>query len=127
MATTSTNPAASTTYYGGGAATNALSATLGSRRLHVPKAGAIKACIGFFWQTAGSTGLTSTLSISSSAGFTTVGSAGHNAAATGVNNYALNIGVTQGSYIEFRWVTPAWGTAPTAPASLSSEFVVLID
>jgi hypothetical protein len=128
LANTSANPAQNTTYYGGGAATNAFSTTLGSRRLHVPKAGRIKACIGFFWQIAGSTVLTSTLSISvNGAGFTTVGTSGHNATATAVSNYALNIAVAQGSYIEFRWVTPGWSTYPTAPIGLSAEFVVLID
>jgi hypothetical protein len=120
------NPAASKSYYGGGAFSAALSETQTSRRIYVPKAGTIKACYGFFYQSAASTGLTGTLYIRvNNSSETSVGTAAHNTSSSVYSNTGLSISLAQGDYIEFRWLTPAWtGTLPT---NLTCNFIMYVE
>jgi hypothetical protein len=124
LATAALNPVAGTNYYGGGAASAALSTTVQSRRLYMPKAGTIKACYGYFFQTASASGNTGTLAINvNNGGYTTVGTAAHNVASSIYSNTGLSIAVAQGDYIEFRWTAPA----TTAPTNVTSEFIVYVE
>jgi len=124
LATAALNPVAATNYYGGGAASAALSTTVQSRRLYMPKAGTIKACYGYFFQTASASGNTGTLAINvNNGGYTTVGTAAHNVASSIYSNTGLSIAVAQGDYIEFRWTAPA----TTAPTNVTSEFIVYVE
>ncbi len=125
LATATVNPANSTSYYGGGAASAALSTTQASRRIYAPKAGTIKACYGFFQQTSGTGTQTATLYIRiNNSSETTVGTAAHNVSSSIYSNTGLSIAVAQGDYIEFRWLTPAFTTPPTA---LTCEFVIYVE
>jgi hypothetical protein len=124
LATAALSPFAGTNYYGGGAASAALSTTVQSRRLYMPKAGTIKACYGYFFQTASASGNLGTLAINvNNGGYTTVGTAAHNVASTVYSNTGLSISVAQGAYIEFRWTAPA----TTAPTNVTSEFIVYVE
>jgi hypothetical protein len=124
LATAALNPVAGTNYYGGGAASAALSTTVQSRRVYMPKAGTIRACYGYFFQTASASGNLGTLAINvNNGGYTSVGTAAHNVASTIYSNTGLSISVAQGDYIEFRWTAPA----TTVPTAVTSEFIVYVE
>jgi hypothetical protein len=128
LANTTTNPASNTTYYGGGAASNTLSATATSRRIYFPKAGTIKACYGFFYQTAavGAANATLYIRVNNSTDILVTTASHTGTTSTLYSNTGLSTAVSQGSYIEFKWVTPASGWT-TPPTNMTSEFTIYVE
>jgi hypothetical protein len=114
MTTALTSPADSSTYYGGHAASAALTATAGARKMYVPKTGFVRDAQIFVFNVAGSSELSTFWLVKNDATSSSIGTANHNVSSILVSNYALNVSVTQGDYLEFKWVTPAWVVNPTS-------------
>lgn len=114
MTTALTSPADSSTYYGGHAASAALTATAGARKMYVPKTGFVRDAQIFVFNVAGSSELSTFWLVKNDATSSSIGTANHNVSSILVSNYALNMSVTQGDYLEFKWVTPAWVVNPTS-------------
>jgi hypothetical protein len=82
--------------------------------MYVPKTGFVRDAQIFVYNVAGSSELSTFWLVLNGATSSSIGTANHSATAILVSNYALNVSVTQGDYLEFKWVTPAWGTNPTS-------------
>ena len=118
LATTGSNLAASTTYRMGAPVRNQLNTTSGRTRIYVPRPGKVKYAHLYIRTngTLASAG-TSTLALnknsSISESIATSTTAGSSADAT-VSSTAISMSVVQGDFLEINWITPAWGTLPTA-------------
>lgn len=110
-------PADETTYYFGSRDDSAPAAAATYFRIVIPKTGAIKA-VALFQLVAGVLGTneaTSLLLRLNNTSDTTIvnGTFVQNAEQAIYTNTALNIAVSAGDYVEFKWLTPAWATNPT--------------
>lgn len=118
LATTGSNPAASTTYILGAAVRANLSTVQGATRIYVPRPGRVRYA-NVLTRTNGVTAsagtstlfLTKNTTLSETLGTsTTLGS-------TTTDNFtstAVSMSVAQGDFLEIRLTTPAWATLPTA-------------
>ena len=118
LATTGSNLAASTTYRMGAPVRNQLTTVSGRTRIYVPRPGKVRYAHLYIRTngTLASAG-TSTLSLGKNSSvsevISTSTSAGSSADAT-VSSTAISMSVALGDFLEINWVTPAWGTLPTA-------------
>lgn len=107
------SPADSTTYYFGSC--NAFVTTADISRIYIPATGTITGARVFF-NNSGILGSNQTSSVYIRVNNTTdhlISSFVRNDAASASFAGTLSISVNAGDYIEFKWVTPAWGTNPT--------------
>ncbi|MGB3949062.1 MAG: hypothetical protein WBM13_13840 [Bacteroidia bacterium] len=115
LASIPVNPADATTYYFGSNVLNALRTTGGWSRLYIPTDGVIDSCY-ILCLASGTFGSaeTSSLYIRLNNSTDTLVSSGiqQTAAVTGYSNTSLNIAVSAGNYIEFKYVTASWATNP---------------
>lgn len=123
------NPSDSTTYYfGAGLGLSVSLTTADIKRLYIPVAGTITLARVTF-STTGTLGSNnqSTVSIRLNNTTDTTLSAvtTQDAAVTSFASGALSVAVVAGDYIELKWVTPAWGTNPTAVMVTFQVFVRL--
>ena len=121
LATTGSNPAASTTYILGAPVRNQLNTVSGATRIYVPRPGKVRyahlyiktyttASVGtstFRLQKTDISAITLTETIANST------FAARNTDASVVST-ELSMSVVQGDFLEITWVTPAWGTLPKA-------------
>jgi hypothetical protein len=118
LATTGSNPAASTIYRLGAPVRTQLNTITGRTRIYVPRPGKVRHAHIYIRTngTLASAG-TSTLSLNknSSIGETlaTSTTAGSSADAV-ISSTAVSMSVVQGDFLEMVWTTPAWATLPTA-------------
>ena len=123
------NPVDATTYYIGSLPSLAPSTTSGYPRMYIPRSGTIRKIYGhiFIGTTRGTTE-TSTLYLRyNSTTDTVISSAIITSDASWVNPFSntnLSISVTEGSFIELKWVTPTWATNPLA---VFCEATILIE
>ncbi len=115
LASVPVNPADATTYYFGSNILNALRTTGGWSRLYIPTDGIIDSCY-ILCLASGTFGSaeTSSIYIRLNNSTDTLVSSGiqQTAAVTGYSNTSLNIAVSAGNYIEFKYVTASWATNP---------------
>lgn len=120
LACQGTSPSDGSTIYFGGFG---YWATAGAnyRKIYIPKSGVITSVYGMFYQTAGS-GETSSLYMrhNSTTDYLVSSSIVNNSTLTSFSNSSLNIPVSAGDYIEFKWVCPTWVTNPTAVTAQAS-------
>lgn len=119
-----TNPADATTYYFG--VMGNLSTGPVTRNIYVQKSGTItKVSSAFICTTAGSNETSSLyLRVNNTTDYLITGNICNTAPNTYVNN-SLNIFITAGDYIQFKWITPTWVTNPTGIFITSSILVDL--
>ena len=123
LTTAEFNPVSATTYYGGDANNTAGATGAQSRRIYIPKTGTIKFCYGLFYGTPQATSAVGTLSINVNNGaYTTIGTSTHLTAHSLYSNTGLSISVTQGDYIEFKWVCPYY-----VPQRITQDFIIYIE
>lgn len=103
------NPADATTYFWGGHSTQN-SVNGGTKRLYILKAGTITSAIV---NITGTGGTSETSSLYIRVNNTTDYLITNTAILNYNSNFTLNIPVSAGDYIEFKWVTPTWVTNPT--------------
>jgi hypothetical protein len=128
LANAAFNPSGGFTYYGGGAVNTTNTTTVNTRRIYIPKSGTIKSCYGFFNQIVSASANTGILYIRlNNMDDYQVGSLqAHNVNPTIYYSTTLNIAVTQGNYIEFKWTCPS--TAPsTPPTDVTTSFIIYIE
>ena len=117
LATTGSNPAASTTYRLGAPVRTQLNTTSGRTRIYVPRPGKV-GYAHLYIRTNGTLASagTSTLSLGKNSSISetiaTSTTAGSSADAV-VSSTAISMSVAQGDFLEINWVTPAWATLPT--------------
>lgn len=121
---TTFSPADATTYYFGSLFTIAPGTGAGTVKIYIPKTGRITACTLFFNQSAG-TSETSTLAIrvNNTTDYTVSSAITNDAGVTNFINSSLNIPVSKGDYIEFKWTTPTWVTNPTNVRPAASLYI----
>lgn len=128
MVTFSSSPADAQTYFlsMSQAMTTYTASGNADTRLYIPKAGTILACYGVVTVggTLGSAG-SSTLSIrlNNSSDTTVSSSIPMTSASNTFNNTGLSITVAAGDYIEYKWLTPTWGTNPTVVRTSISVYI----
>jgi hypothetical protein len=113
---TAFNPADATTYYFGVWESKAPNTTAAFRRIYiVDRPGIITGCHVIITASGLGSAETSTMSIRhNNTTDTTISSAITVTTSLQVfSNTGLSIAVSIGDYIEFKWVTPTWGTNPT--------------
>jgi hypothetical protein len=110
----SSNPADATTYYFGSFPHLALTATQGTNRIYIPRAGKItKVYVWFVINSVLGSAETSTLYIRlNTATDTTISSSLNMSGPALYSNTALGITVAAGDFVEMKWVTPTWATNP---------------
>lgn len=120
----SNNPADATTYYFGCFAHASPSTTAAVNRLYIHRAGTIISSDIFM---TGSTGTTETSTLSlrlNNASDTALSTAvALNTSPYHLQTTGLSIAVVAGDYVECKWVTPTWGTNPTAVVGCVTLFV----
>lgn len=126
LAGATSNPAGATSYYGGASNSTYITTTADTRRIYIPKAGTIKSCYGFFNQIGSTSGNTGTLYIrlNDTTDYQVGTAQAHNVTNTVYSSTSLSIEVTQGNYIEFRWLSP---TGNFQPKDMTSSFIVYIE
>lgn len=119
------NPADATTYYFGSRFAVALDTAPALSILWVPRAGTITA-VRFTVLTLGTLGSAgdSTLSLRlNNTSDTTISSAVNNTSAGLSGSATPSIAVAAGDFLEFKWVTPTWGTNPTSVSFIAVVYI----
>ena len=119
LATTGSNLVASTTYRMGAPVRDQLQTVSGRTRIYVPRPGKVRYAHvyvrtnGTQLASAGTSSFFLNKNSSVSETIATSTTAGSSADAT-VSSTAISMSVVQGDFLEINWITPAWGTLPTA-------------
>lgn len=110
------SPVDATTYYFGQSPSGSMQTTSGISRIYINKPGVITACTIFVYSAGSPTAETSSvyLRLNNTTDTLISNAVRNDGSALVLTNYALNIAVVQGDYIEIKWVTPTWVTDPAA-------------
>lgn len=108
-------PVDATTYYAGGSYSVAFNTSLTNiNRVIVPKTGNIKAIVVNWNANVGASTESSTIYVTvNTTDYTISSSVVFGTSLFQTNNLSMNIPVTAGDYITFKWITPTWVTNPT--------------
>lgn len=107
-------PADSTTYYFGGSFGTTAGTIAGNRRIYIPANCKITGAYFVFSQNAGSAETSSLyIRVNDTTDYLVSSSVVNNATTAVASNTSLSISLSAGSYIEMKWITPAWATNPT--------------
>jgi hypothetical protein len=123
FAPTTVTPADATVYYIGSFGIGSVNTY---QRMYIPTTGTVtKAYVNFRNTGTTGTGETSTIALrKNDSTDTTISSAvTTNSAFTVVSNTSLNISVSSGDYVEFKWTTPTWATNPGTIAITGLLFI----
>lgn len=115
-ASAATSPADGTTIYFGNPSAGTAASVL-NQRIYIPKTGVIRKVFLMFANTGTlGTNEASTLSVrvNNTTDYLISNTVTHDAAQTIASNTAMAAPVTEGDYIEIKWLCPTWATNPTA-------------
>lgn len=118
----SINPADSTTYF---FQRSSLSTVQGAKtRIYIPATGTITKCYLYFFCVIGSSEhSTFSIRLNDSSDTTVTSVIDLSTATTTYSNTGLSIAVSQGDFIEFKLVTPAWVTNPTQVTASVTAYI----
>ena len=118
-------PAGGTSYYFGAIA-DITGSTANINRVLIPKAGTIKAIYVYFYNAGTSSNENGTLAVKINNGSDNVISTTvkNNNTSTLAANTSMALAVDQGDYLEIKWTSASWATAPT---NVRASFVVYIE